>query len=267
MTDGTDWPPLPEEHIRDTPLQLRGGAMTLDPRCDRIPQRDEESENYPVREIIRAEGIRETRSYSWAYFQLNQRKEGACGGFGTTMEAAARPVPVFGDPARYALDEKVITEVARQVYFDAQRIDPWAGGAYPGAQPFYEGTSGLAAVKAGARRGWYDEYRWALGPGAEAAAHDVCLTLGYLGPVMIGSNWYEDMYDAVPGPMDEMFLDVSGRAVGGHWYVLTRYSKKLDAVWTPNSWGGAGQGWIRRSDLIKLLAENGEACIPTRRRR
>ena len=266
---------LPDAHILDEPLQLRGGARTLDRRCDRIPQFDEQSLHYPVRALLKAEGIREPRSYSWAYFQLDQmhgvgrdmRGSGGCGGFGTTMEAAARPVPVFGDPARYSLDEDTIARQARALYYRAQEIDPWEGGAAPGVTPYMEGTSGLAAVKAAVERGWYAEYRWALGPGPEAAAHDVILSLGYFGPVMLGTNWYEDMYDAVPGASDELFLDVSGRAVGGHWWVATRYSKKLDAIWTPNSWGGQGAGWIRRGDLVKLLAEDGEACIPTRRTR
>lgn len=255
------------EPLLDEPKVLKNGALTLDPRLDFIPYKDERSRAFPIAPVLKADGAKVPRAYSWAYVQLDQGREGACTGFGTVMEAAARPVPVFGDPVRYALDVPVITAKAREIYFRAQQTDQWPGGAYPGASPFYEGSSGLAAVKAAAERGWYAEYRWALGPGAEAAAQDVILALGYRGPVMLGTNWYEDMYEAVPGEQGESFLDVSGRAVGGHWYLLTRYSKKLDAVWTPNSWGGAGQGWIRRSDLVRLLHEDGEACIPVRRTR
>lgn len=247
----------PDAHILPTPMELRGGAATLDRRLDRVPHYDDRSKDYPIRAVLREAGIRQPRSYSWAYAQLDQGQEGACTGFAVTMEAAARPVPVFGDPARYDLDEIALGSVAREVYYRARELDEWPGEAY-------EGSSALAAVKAGVERGWYSEYRWALGPGPEAAAEDVILSLGYLGPVVMGTNWYEDMYEAVG---EDEFLDVSGRATGGHAYLLTRYSRKLDAVWTPNSWGGAGQGWIRRGDLVKLLAEHGEAVIPVKRTR
>lgn len=239
------------------PITLRGGYATLDQRCDRIPLYDEQSEAYPIRPLFAAEDLREPRSYSWAYTQLDQGREGACTGFSVTMEAAARPAPYFGDPVRQPPDLASLDRIARDTYRRAQELDEWPGEEY-------EGSSVLAAMKAGQEQGWYDEYRWALGPGPEAAAQDVIMALGYFGPVVMGTYWFEDMYEPVG---EEGFLDATGEPIGGHAYVLTRYSKRYDAVWTPNSWGGHGQGWIRRADLVKLLDMDGEACIPMKRNR
>jgi hypothetical protein len=178
------------------------------------------------------------------------------------QDAAARPVPVFGDPVKNPPSVTHLNNVARDVYFSAQLQDPWPGGEYPGASPQYVGTSVLAGVKVGQTLGWWSQYRWALGPGPEAAAQDVILTLGYLGPVIMGSFWYDGMWDAD----SKGYLNAVGRIDGGHCYLLTRYSLTRDAVWTGNSWGGAGAGWIRRADLVTLLGNDGEACIPVGRK-
>lgn len=221
---------------------------------DRKVHFDERSKNYPIRTLIRD---KDPRSKTWAFVQLDQGQEGACTGFSTTMEAAASPVPVFGSPIKYkyfGASVEPINQVARDVYHRARQLDEWPGEDY-------EGSSVLGAVKAGAERGWWTEYRWALGPRAEAAAQDVILSLSWHGPVIMGTNWYEGMFNAdVDG-----YLRVAGKVAGGHAWLLTRYSKKKDAVWTPNSWGGQGQGWITRDDLVKLLDADGEACIPVTR--
>lgn len=222
---------------------------------DRQVKYDNKSVDFPVRAILPNKG---PKSRSWAYIQLDQGQEGACTGFSATMEAVANPVPVFGIPSFYKIfhkDVEPVNQVARDLYHRAQQLDEWAGENY-------EGSSVLGAAKAGVEKGWWTEYRWALGPGAEAAAQDVIMSLSYHGPVMMGTYWYEGMY----GPDAKGFLNVSGNVVGGHAWLLTKYSLTKDAVWTPNSWGGQGQGWISRADLVKLLANDGEGCIPVVRK-
>lgn len=180
-----------------------------------------------------------------------------CTGFSATMEAAARPKPYFGDPMLGSTVDKIprITQLARMLYMRARQLDEWPGEDY-------SGSSVLGAAKAGQERTWWAEYRWALGPGPERAAQDVILALGYAGPVMMGTNWYEGMLR----PRGDDWLSVAGNVVGGHAFLLTAYSKARDAVWTPNSWGGEGQGWISRADLVRLLAEEGEACLALQRK-
>ncbi len=240
-------------------MSLKGGFIAVDPQLDRLPFWDERSGSFPIRELV--EG-RVPRSYSWRTVTTDQGRQGACVGHGITQEAAARPVTVFGDPVRNPPDVGMLNSVAREVYYAAQAIDPWAGGEYPGAAPTYAGTSVLAGVKIGQERGWWESYRWALGPGPEAAAQDVILALGYAGPVILGTVWRSGMWRADA----DGYLRATGNVEGGHCYLLTRYSVKRDAAWTGNSWGGAGQGWITRAGLVSLLADDGEAVLPLRRK-
>lgn len=227
--------------------------MTSDPRLDRVPFFDERSKGYPIRMLLPDKPI---RSYSWQYVQLDQGNEGACTGFSVTTEAAARPDPVFGDPVRKPPKAADVDAIAREVYERAKQLDE-----FPGED--YEGSTVLAATKAAVERGWYTEYRWALGPGPDAAADDVCRAIAFHGPVCLGTVWKSGMWKADANG----YLHATGTNEGGHAWCVTKYSKVRDAIWTPNSWGGAGQGWITRKDLTTLLAEDGEAVILVRHKR
>jgi hypothetical protein len=221
---------------------------------DRLVQFDEASKAYPIRALV---GAKAARSYSWRTVTTDQGRQGACVGHGVVQEATARPVTVFGDPVKQPPDVANLNNIARDVYYEAQKIDPWPGGEYAGASPTYAGTSVLAGVKIGQQRGWWTEYRWALGPGPDAAAQDVILALGYAGPVIMGTAWRSGMWR----PDADGYLRATGSNQGGHCYLLSRYSKRRDAVFTTNSWGGAGAGWITRPDLVSLLADDGEAVV------
>ncbi len=104
-----------------------------------------------------------------------------------------------------------------------------------------------------------DEFRWCFG------TVDVLSTLGRLGPVVLGINWYEGMWE----PDVEGLIHVQGSVVGGHAILATAYSKKRDAVRLHNSWGRSwgrdGDVWISVADLDQLLHEEGEACVPIHR--
>ena len=225
------------------------------PVFDRIPSIDPRNSLYPMRTT---HVTRPLRSYTWRHAQLDQGNEGACTGFAATMEAAARPVMVFGyvwelndDPAKL----RELNLVARQIYHDAQRLDD-----IPGVD--YEGSTVLGAMKAGQARGWWTGYRWATGSGVQMAA-DVAVAVAWSGPVIVGSAWFEGMLgDGTPNGL----LLPTGEVLGGHAWLVNRYSLKRNAVWTPNSWGGQGQGWIRLEDLALLLARDGEAAVPVGRK-
>jgi len=229
-------------------MQLRNGSTTDDPRLDRLIQFDERSTSFPIRMLVEA---KKPRSYTWRCNSwLDQGREGACVGFSWSHELAARPVELAVD-AGYA----------RRLYHDAQRIDEWPGGSYPGARPVYEGTSVLAGAKVLRRVGRIPEYRWAFG------LQDLILAVGYQGPAVIGVNWYEGMFK--PGP--DRFLRVTGDLAGGHAITVIGVSIPRRAFLLHNSWG-RGWGWNGRAylswtDMERLLHEGGEACIPTVRGR
>lgn len=100
-------------------ITLKDGSTTEDHRLDRLIEFDEKSREYPVHRLLSASQLQKPRTYTWGIdITLDQGREGACTGFATSHELAARPYQVRG----------VSNEFALQVYFQAQRIDPWPGG-------------------------------------------------------------------------------------------------------------------------------------------
>lgn len=220
---------------------LRGGHTTTDRRLDRLPEFDPRNRAYPIRALLAA---RPPRSYTWRLPQANldQGSEGACVGFSWTQELASRPVVVRGLDADYA----------RGIYHAAQTMDEWPGEAY-------EGTSVLAGAKAVVAAGHMGEYRWAFG------LEDVIDALAWHGPVVLGIDWMNDMFD----PDADGLLHATGGVAGGHaieanGVSLKRRLVRLENSWSP-AWGIDGHAYIGFDDLRSLLANGGEACVPVQR--
>jgi hypothetical protein len=222
-------------------VKLRGGHATTDPRLDRVPQFDERSRDYPIRDLI---GIPSLRPRMWRLLErLDQGREGACVGFGWAHELNATPVRV-----------KATDEDARAIYRRAQQLDEWPGEAY-------EGTSVLAGAKAVAERGHLVAYRWAFG------LDDVLATLAAHGPVVIGVNWHRGMFNTDAGG----YIKPTGDVLGGHCVCLRGLRRRRGGwdVIGRNSWGRgwgvAGDFKMRAEDLEQLLAARGDACVPVTR--
>lgn len=219
----------------------------LDPRLGRRAHFDPRSRAYPVRETVAAA---KPRSYTWSCGRhLDQGQEGACVGFACAHELLARPCVVKGVGSKAALD----------VYHEAQRVDPWPGGAYPGADPYYEGTSVLAGVQTLKALGLVGEYRWAFG------LDDLVLAVGHKGPALLGVNWYTGMLDAD----DDGFVRVSGGLAGGHAILCKGVSVTTRTFTLHNSWGASwgrgGDCLVSWDDMEFLLDRDGEACVPLSR--
>lgn len=239
-------------------ITLRDGSATEHPRLDRLVQFDERSRRFPITAVVPTD----VRSKTWVCQpRLDQGDEGACVGFGITHELAASPVPVRGLDAAFAREA---------IYWAAQKIDPWAGGAYPGASPQYEGTSVLAGMQAAQSLGYFAEYRWAFG------IDDVLRAVSHAGPVVMGTVWREGMFEPRPSGL----LTVEDSVAGGHCWLLRGLILKPrlrgerltePVVRCRNSWGAgwgaAGDFFLRVSDLEALLADDGEAAVPMGRAR
>jgi C1A family cysteine protease len=232
---------------------LKDGTSSFDRRLDRIPAFDQRSMNFPISAALNTEQ-QELISRTWTVPRgtpvLNQGEEGACCGFGVTNELLFYPVPVRKLDATFAREK---------IYWVAQRDDPWPGGSYPNATPRYEGTSVLYAIKAASDLGYYTEYRWA------ASEKEMALGVGYLGPAIIGVDWYEGMFK----PDSKGFIHPTGDKMGGHCTLVIGVNVKagyytIHNSWGP-SWGDNGRAKIRREDMAKLMAANGEVCIITGR--
>jgi hypothetical protein len=137
------------------------------------------------------------------------------------------------------------------LYHGAQLRDQWAGEAY-------EGTSGLGLCRYLKELGLITEYRWCFG------LEETLLALSWIGPVGIGVNWREDMWEPDLGG----YVHASGDAVGGHEVELTAINHKERRVTITNSWGTGwgsnGRAFLSWDDLGKLLADDGDAFILVR---
>ena len=218
---------------------------------DWVPQFDEASRKYPIRNRLSARKKREDRLW-YVPTILDQGSEGACVGFGWTAEALNAPYRVMLERVRANIPRDN-HDFALHVYKEAQKIDEWPGESY-------EGTSVLAGAKVMHQYSLIKEYRWAFD------IEDVIDSVVQKGPVVLGVPWYKGMYRAPGG-----IVRVSGAKVGGHCIVAVGYkdaSEKMGgepSIILQNSWG---YGWgirglaeISLPELDQLLAR-GEACVP-----
>lgn len=218
------------------------------------PRHDPRSLQYGIREAVESLDIHDV---TWRNppLALNQGSEGACVGHAWVHEAQNTPIAVdFTETANTALPPQ---QLAFWVYEAAKDIDQWPGDDYAG-------TSVLAGAKVMQQLGLLNEYRWCF------SVEDIRDALLTTGPVVLGVNWYDGMYQA-PGGV----LTVSGELVGGHSLIATAYrtpDKRFDdepAFGLFNSWGPEfgldGLCWISQSDLARLMAQSGEACVPVSR--
>lgn len=233
--------------------ELRNGNTTEDRKLDRIPAFDPRSLDFRIRSLVTPEQLAKPVSVKWAAPAgtpvLDQGQEGACTGFGTTNGLLFNPNPIKGLDAKFARE---------QIYWTAQRNDPWRGGAYPGAKPHYDGTAVLYAIKAADKLGYYVQYHWGKSEPELAAGLQVSTAV-------LGLDWYNDMFE----PDKNGFIHPTGGKAGGHCILATEINIEQDYYTLHNSWGPTwgnnGDCKIRRGDLAKLLADDGECCIITKK--
>jgi hypothetical protein len=219
------------------------------PKLDRVAAFDERNRSYGVRQLIPTMVPRRKRVWRVRSTPLDQGSEGACVGFGWTAELAATPVI-------YPVDDRF----AFTLYRLAQTEDRAMGNNFDG------GASVLAGAKACVNQGYVKQYHWAF------TVDEVIDAVIRKGPVVLGINWYESMYTTQPWPDGAHVVDVHGRLAGGHCIVANGYVPDYpglgEVVVLTNSWGpgwgnGTGSALLRRADLERLLAEQGEACVAT----
>ena len=231
--------------------KLRDGSEVADPRLARIPFFDVRSLGYAIADLFDKD--EPLRSYTWKCRQvLNQGSEGACVGFSMAHELIAQPKVIEGIDDTFALE---------RIYWEAQKIDKWDGGAYPGAEPKMDGSSVLAGIKVLKALGYIDEYRWAF------SIHDLAMAVGHMGPAILGIPWYEGMFK----PASCGCVHPTGKKSGGHAILVRGVNVKRKTFTLHNSWGPGwgknGTAKITWDDLETLLKDGGEAVIPVVRRK
>jgi hypothetical protein len=179
----------------------------------------------------------------WPFMRdpLDQGQTGTCVGHGWKGWMLAAPV------TRTTPDAE---PTAMTIYREATTLDEWADND----GDLQAGTSVRAGAKALLARGHIREYRWCWDL---KTAVDFLLTGG---PVVIGVNFYEGMFDLDANG----FMGVGGNFVGGHCMLLLGANEPRRVVRGLNSWGKGwgqkGRFWMTFSDLERLISENGEVC-------
>lgn len=248
--------------------RLRDGSTVDDPRLGRLVQFDERSRSFPLTAHPRLATQLATKTWRLPV-RLDQKQTPDCTGFSRAHDLAASPAPARGMTAA----------VARQIYDLAQTLDEWEGTDY-------DGSSVLGAVKAAVQLGYVGEYRWAGVNPSTSAIDDVLRALSSLGPVVLGINWLEGMFE----PRWDGTLDCSGEASGGHaivarsvllprsgrirvtrsfaghgrtvGFAATEPYVALANSWGPD-WGVLGECFVAASDLDARLRDEGEGCVTT----
>lgn len=134
------------------------------------------------------------------------------------------------------------------IYHLAQQNDEWDGEAY-------EGTSVRGAAKGLAAQSRIREYRWGW------TYRDVVDTIKHLGPVVLGTDWFDGMF--TPNALG--IIRPTGSVAGGHAYVANGVNEISRTVRIKNSWGREwghrGHAYLTYDDLDFLLKREGEACL------
>lgn len=168
---------------------------------------------------------------------LDQGQEGSCVGFANGHELLAGPIVVPADHDR-----------ATGIYLKAREIGGYAAAANAGATI-------LDGARAMRELGYISEWWWCFG------LKDLIMTLGYIGPVVLGLNWYEGMSQ----PSSDGLIRPTGEISGGHAILCKGVNVDHKYFILHNSWGydwgDDGNCYVLFSDMELLLLQRGEAAV------
>lgn len=169
--------------------------------------------------------------------QLDQGQTPHCVGFGWAAWGDCAPV-----------EDRYQNPDGDQIYYECKVID---------GQPQQEnGSTVRSGAKAMQNRGRLGAYVFA------STTDEVKQWVTNHGPVVIGSDWTQDMFT----PDASGFVHPTGVVAGGHCYLLLGYDSANDAFEFDNSWGSAwgknGRFFMRRADFDSFVMQNpnSEAC-------
>lgn len=136
-------------------------------------------------------------------------------------------------------------------YSGATRNDPF-DWTYP---PDDEGSSALGLMKFWRGLNIISGYDWAF-------SFDAFLAALQKQPVLVGTDWYENMFY----PTARGVVTIDGDNVGGHEYLANAILWDAKLVGFENSWGESwgvgGRFYMAFDDIERLLDEGGDAAIP-----
>lgn len=133
-----------------------------------------------------------------------------------------------------------------RIYYEAKVIDGEAGQE--------NGSSVRSGAKAMQSDGRLKVYYFA------SSIQEAAQYVSQYGPVVLGIDWYNNMFVPVRG-----IIKPGGGIAGGHailWYGVDSKYARLRNSWG-STWGVKGDCRISLADLASIFAGNGEACAAT----
>jgi hypothetical protein len=220
------------------------------PHLDRKFRIDQRNLNFPIRPFVAGTQRRRIEWTMTARLPLNQQTDSGSVGFGwaSMMEQV--------DPVNFPAIEHTISFIA--------------GGAHQddtlSLKTRQFGCSLLGGARHLKRSGWITNYRWCFTP------DDVLDTLCGFGPVLLGVDWYDSMYE----PLPDGIVTVNGPHVGGHCLLAVGYipaddAMKMGLARSPlvrvvpslgKGYGIGGSAYLRLMDLAFLMNNGGEGVVP-----
>jgi hypothetical protein len=134
------------------------------------------------------------------------------------------------------------------IYKEAQKVDQWPGENYAGTS-----VRGGAKYLNTTRK--IGNYYWGYD------VQTLINTLLQIGPVVVGTNWYRNMFY----PNSNGVISIGGSLAGGHAYVINGVDTvnrlfRIKNSWG-QSWGKSGHAFISFTDMTRLINERGEICL------
>lgn len=241
-----------EGEIREDGITIQTKRFTpTDPRLGRHVRHDSRSLQY---QVVAKDPSTLTSVQHQRYIPvLDQGKLGSCtGNAGTGCMGSAQYWPEGGSVLNVT-DAVADESYAVDLYSAATQIDD-ANGSYP---PDDTGSDGLSIAKVLQSRGLISGYNHAMG--LEAA-----LTALESGPVIVGIEWRNDMFEPDPDGR----IHITGAVAGGHEIVFDQLDVENKRVWFTNSWGTSwgvhGRAYLTWDDFGALLDAQGDvvAFVP-----
>lgn len=211
---------------------------------DRFPQWDEKNNDFLLR-TVHAESAAKTPPAQVNHSRviwLDQGEEGGCTGYSDAQLMSMYP----------HVHKEIDNANAEYFYYQAKQNDEYAGDSY-------EGSSVLGAQKANKANGYTTSYSWCT------TVEEIIAGIAFHGPVQIGINWYESMFNVDP-KTGLVTIQSGSKLAGGHALCVPAYKAggeflRLDNTWG-KGWGLNGSAWISATDVTRLLSEQGEAALP-----
>lgn len=227
----------------------------------RKPAPDSRDQNFLARAVLPSMAEEPLIGYKnwWDLAGWNlQGNEGTCVGWNGTNY-------LFDSPVTHP--HEVLD--GREFYRDALLVDEWPGNDWTSeSQVDYQfGTSVRAFAKVAQARSYFGTYLWAFDL-------DTALRwLRYHGPVLVGTTWYESMFETVSrrdarGTTRQFLnIDDSQGVAGGHCWIWNgvniegRYIRGKLGSWPRSMFGDNGRCAISFEDAERLIAEDGEVMM------